>query len=280
MTDRRGAGASTLDWQRELEWGSPEFERASNLARLSATEGSRAAIAKALANRDDRRALGAVLRAPVTTVRLRSDETAHLRKVVAVVGRSLFPNRQSQFGQFVLELPTSEAKYLAGRSRQALRTNLHHAARAEIKCERLAGYDEWRVLVEDIARRRPPSERRAFAAMRPPDPRHPVAMYAARDAYERPVAFAVTATFGDLAYVPLLLSAPDHPGSSPALWALNAFVAVDQASDEIRYLTVGSALRDGPGSQYLAHRLGYRVRNLRFVSRQTPARFAPWHRAS
>ena len=73
--------------------------------------------------------------------------------------------------------------------------------------------------------------------------------------------------FGDLAYLFTVLTAPDHPGASQSLWALNTFVALDQATDGIRYLTVGSALRDAAGSQYLAHLLGYRVRNLRFVCR-------------
>jgi hypothetical protein len=127
-------------------------------------------------------------------------------------------------------------------------------------------YDDWRHVVEVILHQRAPCERRLLEAMRPPEPPHRIALYAAKDSCERPVAFAVTATFGELSYLPLLLSAPEHRGTSAALWALNAFVALDRASDEVRYLTVGSALRDGRGSQYLAHRLGYRVRNLRFVS--------------
>jgi hypothetical protein len=183
-----------------------------------------------------------------------------------VVERCLFLNRRSQLAQFVLEVPATEAEYLAGKSRQALRTNLHHAARAGIKCERLSCYDDWRHVVEVILHKRPGPERHLLEAMRPPGPPHRIALYAAKDASERPVAFAVTATFGELSYLPLLLSTPDHRGASPALWALNAYVVLDCASDGIRYLTVGSALRDGPGSQYLAHRLGYRVRNLRFVS--------------
>jgi hypothetical protein len=254
-------------WERELAFGSGNFEQASDLARRSATTGYRAALAKALTSHADRRALGAVLRAPVTTVRLRSDEAARLRNAVPVVGRCLFPNRRAQLAQFVLEVPATEAEYLAGKSRQALRTNLHHAARAGIKCERLSCYEDWRQVVEAILRKRGRSERRLLDEMSPPEPPHRIALYAAKDSFERPVAFAVTATFGELSYLPLLLSAPDHRRASPALWALNTFVALDCASDGIRYLTVGSALRDGPGSQYLAHRLGYHVRNLRFVAR-------------
>jgi hypothetical protein len=252
--------------RRELAWGSAEFRQASDLARRSAAAGYRVTLAKALTSRADRRALGAVLRAPVTTVPLRPDEAVGVRDIVPVIERCLFPNRRSQLAQFVLELPATEAEYLAGKSRQALRTNLNHASRAGIKCERLSGYEDWRHVVEVILHTRGGPERRLLETMRPPEPPHRIALYTAKDAYERPVVFAMTATFGELSYLPLLLSTPNHRGASSALWALNAFVALDGASNGTRYLTVGSALRDGPGSQYLAHRLGYRVRNLRFVS--------------
>jgi hypothetical protein len=218
-----------------------------------------------LLRHSDRHALLGLLRTPVATVRLRADEAARLRDFVPMVGRSLFPSRRSQLAQFMLEVPAIEAEYLAGKSRQALRTNLRHAAQAGIKCQRFSCYDDWRPLAEAILHERGPSERVLLDRITPPEPRHRIALYAATSPYERPVAFAVTTKFGDLSYLLMLLRTPDHPGASPARWALNAFVALDQANDGIRYLTVGSALRDDPGGQYLAHLLGYRVRNLRFV---------------
>jgi hypothetical protein len=259
-------------WGRELVWGSADFEHASALARRAVTEGRTATIARALLSHEDRRALLAVFRAPIATVRLRPHDAARLRDFVAPAGRHIFSSRRAQLAQFVLEVPPTEAEYLAGKSRQALRTNLRHAARAGIKCERLSGYDDWHLTAEAILRKRGRPGHALLDAIGPPDPRHRLAFYAARDAYERPVAFAGTAIFGELAYLFTLMSAPDHPGASPSLWALNAFVALDGAAEGIRHLTVGSALRDGPGSQYLAHLLGYRVRNLRFAQRRVPRR--------
>ena len=250
--------------QRELVWGSADFEQASNLAWRSATAGFGATFAKALTSHADRRAVRAVLMAPVTTVRLRAEEAARLREDVPVVGRCLFPNRRSQLAQFVLDVPATEAEYLAGKHRQALRTNLNHAADAGIKCERVVCYDDWRGVVEGVLLQRDLADRRMLEALRPPTPPHRVLLYAAKDACERPVAVAATAAFGELSCLLFAISSPHHRGG---LWALNAFFALDCASDGVRYLTVGSALRDGRGCQYLAHRLGYRVRNIRFVSR-------------
>jgi hypothetical protein len=260
--DRRGP------WRRELLWGSADFERASALARRKAAEGYPAMIAEALRSHANRRALVAVFRAPFATVRLCSDEAARLCDFVAPAGRRIFFRRGAQFAQFVLEVPATQAEYLAGKSRQALRTNLRHAARAGIKCERVSCYDDWRLAAEAILRTRGLAAGRSLLeVIGPPDPRHRIALYVATDPYERPVAFAGTALFGDLAYLFTVLSARDHPAASPSLWALNAFVALDRGTDGIRYLTVGSALRDAAGTQYLAHLLGYRVRNLRFVCR-------------
>src|SRR6185503_18788802 len=80
MADRYGASESVLvhHWRRELPWGSPDFEVASNLARRSAQGGFRASIAKAFLSHADRRAVLAVLRAPVATVRLGVDEATRL----------------------------------------------------------------------------------------------------------------------------------------------------------------------------------------------------------
>ena len=254
-------------WQRELVWGSTDFEQASALARRNAAGSYPATIAQAAVSHANRRALLAVFRAPVVTVRLCSDEAERLCDFVAPAGRRIF-TRRAQLAQFVLDVPATEAEYLAGKSRQALRTNLRHADRAGIKCQRVSCYDDWRVAAEAIlCTRTLPAGCSLVDVIGPPDPRHRVALYAATDAYERPVAFAGTAMFGDLACLFTVVSAPDHPGASQALWALNAFVVLDQETDGIRYLTVGSALRDTAGTQYLAHLLGYRVRNLRFVGR-------------
>jgi hypothetical protein len=250
-------------WRRELVWQSPDFENASNLVRRKRDRG-RPEILKAVFTRANRRSLFAVLRAPVTTVRLCSDEATRLRDRVAPAGRCLFSSDRSQLAQFVLETPRTQAEYVAGKSRQALRTNLHHATEAGITCQRVYGYDEWRRAAEVVLRSRGKAGLTLLETIGPPDPRDRIAFYVATDGEHHPVAFAGTARFGDLVYLFTLMTALDHPAASPSLWALNAFVALDNARDEITHLTVGSALSDPPGTQYLAHLLGYRLRNLRF----------------
>ena len=256
-------------WQRELAWDSPDFAHASALVRRKVEEGYTATIAEASLRRESRRALLAVLRTPVVIVHLRADEADRLRDFVPPAGRRIFSGRRAQFAQFVLEMPATETEYLAGKSRQALRTNLRHASRAGIKCERVSSYDEWLPSAEAILSKREPATGRSLLdVIGPPDPRHRMAYYVAKDAYEHPVAFAGTAMFGDLSYLFTLLTAPDHAGAGPSLWSLNAFIALDHTNRGIRYLTTGSALRDTTrGTQHLAHLLGYRVRNLRFARR-------------
>ncbi len=247
-------------------WCSGDFERASGLIRRKATDGYRAAFANALSTPAGIRAALAILRTPVTTVRLCAEDVAHLLDFVPPAGRRVFSGR-TQFAHFVLDVPATEREYLAGKSRQALRTNLRRAARAGIKCVRVSCYEEWRPAAEAILSKRDAATGRGLLdVIGPPPPHQRIAFYVARDAHDQPVAFGGAVMFGDLAYLFTLLTARDHPEARTALWALNGFVVVECAADGIRFLTTGSALRDTThGTQYLAHLLGYRVRNLRFA---------------
>ena len=90
------------------------------------------------------------------------------------------------------------------------------------------------------------------------------AHYVARDAHEALLAFAAVTLFGQFAVLLTMLSHLDrHPGASWARYQLHTFLALELGRSRVKYLLVGSALRETVGNQYFQHLLGYRVRNLR-----------------
>jgi hypothetical protein len=60
--------------------------------------------------------------------------------------------------QAVLDLAPDEEAYLAGRRKQALRTNLRHARRLGVRARSIASYDEWAIAARDIIRSGPDGE--------------------------------------------------------------------------------------------------------------------------
>jgi hypothetical protein len=100
--------------------------------------------------------------------------------------------------------------------------------------------------------------------MAKPEPGQQVAYYVASDAGQAPLAFAAVALFGPFAVLVSLLSHPGrHPGASWARYHLHTLLALDLGRAGVRYLLVGSALRETAGSQHFQHLLGDRARNLR-----------------
>jgi hypothetical protein len=162
----------------------------------------------------------------------------------------------------VLELPTVEASYLAGRHRQALRTNLRHAHKQGLTCDRVDTYDTWHEAAQTVIESRSDRE----AAVRDIDlPWHgqAVAYYLAHDADKTPPAFARVALFGRFGVLSCMLSHHGRPNASWARYQLHTFLAMDLGASGVQYLLVGSALRESVGNEYFQHLLGYRARNLR-----------------
>jgi hypothetical protein len=91
-----------------------------------------------------------------------------------------------------------------------------------------------------------------------------VSYYMARDAHQTPLAFAGAARFGQFAVLFVLASRPDRrPRASCARYQLHTCLAFDLSRAGVKYLLVGSALRQTVGNQYFQHLLGYRARHLR-----------------
>jgi len=248
--------------RRELRYGSKEFLAASDLARrLSHSPGASGLVRSVVRDPALIRVLLAVWRLPVVDLRVpRADADAWFGASFGPAGRSIFEGR---LAQAVLELPTAEGHYLTGRSKQALRTNLRHARDLGVTSDRIPTYEAWFEAASVILYAR--SDGPAVAReMDKPERGQQVAYYLARDARETPLAFAGVALFGQFAVLFTMLSHLDqHPGASWARYQLHTCLALDLGRCGVKYLLVGSALRETAGNQYFQHLLGYRARNLR-----------------
>ena len=242
----------------ELRYGSRDFRAASDLARNLPYAPSVSALAGNVARHPSLiRAFVAVWRLPVVDLRVqRADADAW-------PGAHFAPACRGRLAQAVLELPVAERDYLAGRSRQALRTNLRHARERGVTSARVRSYEAWSEAASVIMAARPDG-RRAGREMRKPEPGQQVAYYVARDADQTPLAFAAVALFGPFAVLVNLLSHPGRPpGASWARYQLHTCLALDLGRAGVGHLLVGSALRETAGNQHFQHLLGYRARNLR-----------------
>jgi hypothetical protein len=244
--------------RRELRYGSREFRAASDLARRSPQSPRIAAVMGSVV-RDPAliRALVAVWRLPVVDLRVRRADFD------AWSGAHFGPARRGRLAQAVLELPAAEEQYLAGRPRQALRTNLRHARDLGVTSDRIPSYEAWFEAASVILHARPDGTA-VGREMDKPEPGQHVAYYVARDAHQTPLAFAGAALFGQFAVLFTMLSHLErHPGASWARYQLHTFLALDLGRSGVRHLLVGSALRETVGNQYFQHLLGYRACNLR-----------------
>ena len=240
--------------RREFRYGSWEFHAASDIARRLPDSPQTPALIRSVARHPAMlRALAAVWRLPVTDVRVRQADAE------AWWFRHWF-GRRRRLAWAILDLPAAEDRYLLGRPRQALRTNLRHARAHGVTSSRVT-YETWFEAVSAVMRARGdtpgPEQNR-------PGPGQQVAYYVARDAHGTPLAFAGAALFGQFATLLVLLSRPDRqPDSSWARYQLHTFLALDLGCAGFRHLLAGSALREPAGYQYFQHLLGYQVRNLR-----------------
>jgi len=255
---RGGRADQASGLRRELRYGSWEFLAASNWARQSPSPLRVPTLIRNVV-RDPAliRVLIALWRLPVVNLQVRQADADALFEVY--FGSS----RRQQLARAVLELPATEDHYLVGRPKQALRTNLRHARELGVTSHRIPTYEAWFEAASVILRARHDGPAMA-REIDHPGPRQQVAYYVARDANETPLAFAGVALFGEFAALFTMLSCHDRrPSASWARYQLHTFLALDLGCSGIRYLILGSSLRDTAGNQYFQHLLGYRARNLR-----------------
>ena len=182
----------------------------------------------------------------------------------------LFP-RHKRF-QGVLVLPRDHAVYLRGRRRQALRTNLRHAAAAGIGCEEITDRSRGLDDVADIVGQRDQSMPKNEAdAWRERVAQPELTLVVARNANGCPLA-ATGVVVDDKVCLIRFAVASNHW----ARWALHDHLVRLLIARGVSYLLVeggGSfgALELDPNVQHYQHLLGY---ELRHVTLSTPRAFA------
>lgn len=244
--------------RRDLCYGSGEFVAATDLAhRWPRHRGVTGLVGNLLRDPALIRGLAALWRLPVIDLQVqRADADAWSGAYFGPAGRSIFSGR---LAQAALELPTVEEHYLAGRAKQALRTNLRHARDIGITSGRSSTYEAWLEAAGVIAQGAGWVRR-----MAKPEAGQHVSYYLAHDADETPLAYAGVARFGQFAVLFIMLNHPDRrPSASWARYQLHTCLAFDLSRSGVKYLLVGSAFRQTAGNQYFQHLLGYRPCHLR-----------------
>ena len=249
-----GCANGTPIQRREFRYGSWEFRAASDAVRRLPESSPASALIGSVARQPAMlRVLAAVWRLPVTELRVcQADADAWW------FGHWFGPRRRLAWA--VLDLPAAEERYLVGRSKQALRTNLRHARGVGVTSSRVT-YETWSEAVSAVLLARGnkpgPEQDRPGSGQR-------AVYYVARDARGTPLAFAGAALFGQFAALFSLVSRPDRqPDASWARYQLHTFLSLDLGGSGVEYLLTGSAIRESVGNQYFQHLLGYRARNLR-----------------
>jgi len=161
----------------------------------------------------------------------------------------------SRLAQGVLVLPETQGRYLRGRSRQAVRTNIHKAHAAGISCERLDPVGQRRAATLQLRERAPervpwPDEQFCL----PGD-----VWWAARDRRGEAVALAQVTVDREWAMLQLLVST-----DRPSRYLLHGEVVEALVAARVRYLAVSTAMAPllEPTLQYWQRLLGFQVVNL------------------
>jgi hypothetical protein len=175
------------------------------------------------------------------------------------------PDRRLPFNRApiaVLELPGSQAEYLRGRARQALRTNLTRAAAEGLTCAPVEDAPELHRVAAAIGARRGTTADGVVRSDLAPGPHR--LFSAAYDAAGDPVALSHTVVDGTWAGLILMVTAVDHAQASLVRYALQAHLAgrlIDQGAST---LTVGgSMLLTSTGTRYFQRRTGFTPVHLR-----------------
>ncbi len=172
----------------------------------------------------------------------------------------------------VLALPGSEAEYLRGNRRQALRTNTRRAREAGIIALRVEDTAEVVRLKEALASG--VGARRRGSLLSHVEQRLANSgdeFWFALDAEKRPVAVAVFTVDRFVARPVYAVSVGNESGEVLYLYVLNAEIIRSLIERGCRYIVAESALVQEPGVQYFRERLGFELRRVRHVETQEPA---------
>jgi hypothetical protein len=241
-----------------IQYGGETFRAASYFARRHSRSIDRAELTQDARGAPDAAAppLGGaaafarlLVRLPRIDVRL--SDSSPGREIDAYLRARARGLRHNCIAQGVLPLPEQPADYLRGRSRQAVRTNLHRAEAARLRCRAVLDLDE-RL---DAATVLGMQEWNPKLVDRPRDP-----VWVARDGESRTVGLLWATVDSEWTMLRLLAAS-----CSEARYALHTALVCYLCSRGARYLFArkGCALLLQPGLQYFQQLLGYRVAHLR-----------------
>lgn len=203
--------------------------------------------------------IGLLRSLPSLEVRLSDDSAGR-----AIRERLAAPSRR--LARASLRLPDDPAAYLRGRPKQAVRTNLRHAADAGITCRHLAGPEaQASGLAAFVAEGGWGEEEWARLTAKLGVTGGEQDLHLAEDADGRPVALAAVDADRECAYL-AYLKALDGPVSGPARYALSVHLVQSLIERDVDVLLVGNAMRLSPGLQYFQQRLGFEVCNVRLAA--------------
>jgi hypothetical protein len=171
-----------------------------------------------------------------------------------------------RLGRGVLALPESEEAYLAGRHRQAVRTNVRKARVAGVTC-RPVGLSGERLQVA----------RRVYAGRANDDQ---VSLdwleerlgagdfFVACGPADDAVAFASVLVDGGAAYLEFFISSQDHEVAACARYLLHLHLVVELRRTGVAHLVSDSLLAAPPGVRYFQHLVGFEPANVRLRRRR------------
>lgn len=156
----------------------------------------------------------------------------------------------------LLPLPATEAEYLRGRAKQALRTNVKRAVEGGVHVPALGSADElFDCIVELAARRRQPVGEMVPRRSREGLVRH---FAVAMDGAGEPLALTETIIDGPWAGLAVLVSNGDHAQASFARYLLHLHTVRQLIERHVGQLVVGgSMLLMAPGVRYFQQRTGF-----------------------
>jgi hypothetical protein len=174
--------------------------------------------------------------------------------------RRAFPPGRSRFLSRVpvalLRVPASQAEYLRGRPRQALRTNVNRATALGISCSLVDQPAELEQVIRHIAERR--SQDPATMVREDVPPGVPRRFIVARDATGEPVALSETILDGRWAGLATLVTVPTEGDGQVLRYLLHAETVRDLIDQGVQMLVVsGSMLLTTTGTRYFQRRTGY-----------------------
>lgn len=166
-----------------------------------------------------------------------------------------------RLGRALLTLPESEEAYLAGRHRQAVRTNVRKARATGITCHSVG----------------PPGERlqvaRSVYADRGDDDQVSLdwlearlgagEFFVARVPAGEAVAFASVLVDGHAAYLEFFISSQNHEAAAQARYLLHVHLVVELGRAGVEHLVSDSLLAAPAGVRYFQHLVGFQPANVR-----------------